>query len=373
MKKYQAIFLLCLQIILSISLCSSLYAEDIVPFTSDQWIIEAQDKKIEEYAGKQSLYLKNGAAYLKDVAFTNGIIEFDINFGKQRGFVGVMFRMADKANYEEFYMRSHQSGNPDAMQYTPVNNTLAAWQLYHGEGYSAAFPYTFDEWMHVKLVIAGDQGEVYINNSENPVLFMHDLKREMKTGTIGVKTLGENGRYANFKFTKTESPALKGKAKPEEKIESGTITSWQVSDTFDEKQLENKFVLTEADFKAMKWQKLSAEKSGLANIATLVTLSEKQNTVFARVVIESDKVQVKKFTFGFSDRAKVFLNNQLIYSGTDEFMSRDYRFLGTMGYYDAVYLPLKKGKNELWLAISEQMGGWGLKGKFENMEGIQVK
>jgi hypothetical protein len=44
-----------------------------------------------------------------------------------------------------------------------------------------------------------------------------------------------------------------------------------------------------------------------------------------------------------------------------------------MGYYDAVYLPLKKGKNELWLAVSENFGGWGLKGKFENMEGIQLK
>jgi hypothetical protein len=336
-------------------------------------VIDAQDKKIEEYAGKQSLYLKNGMAYLKDVAFTNGIIEFDINFGKQRGFMGVMFRMADKANYEEFYMRPHQSGNPDAMQYTPVNNTLAAWQLFHGEGYSAAFPYTFDEWMHVKLVIAGDQGEVYINNSENPVLFMHDLKREMKAGTIGVKTLGENGRYANFSFTKTDNPTLKGKAKGEEKIEAGTIPSWQISNTFDEKQLENKLTLTDADFKNLNWQKLVAEKSGLANIATLATLKENQNTVFARVVIESDKAQVKKFTFGFSDRVKIYVNNQLVYSGTDEFMSRDYRFLGTMGYNDAIYLPLKKGKNELWLAVSEQMGGWGLKGKFENMEGIQVK
>jgi hypothetical protein len=373
MKKYQAILLVYLSFLLCISFSSPLQAEDIIPFTSDLWVIDAQDKKIEEYAGKQSLYLKNGAAYLKDVAFTNGIIEFDINFGKQRGFMGVMFRMADKANYEEFYLRPHQSGNPDALQYTPVDNTLAAWQLYHGEGYSAAFPYTFDAWMHVKLVIAGDQGEVYINNSENPVLFMHDLKRETKAGTIGIKTLGENGRYANFSFTKTDNPALKGKATAAEQTETGTITSWQISNTFDEKQLESKVALTETDVKALSWQKLATEKSGLANIAKLASLTEKHNTVFARVIIESDKEQVKKFTFGFSDRVKVFVNTQLIYSGTDEFMSRDYRFLGTMGYYDAVYLPLKKGKNELWLAVSENFGGWGLKGKFENMEGIQMK
>ncbi|MDO1445309.1 hypothetical protein Q0590_03555 [Rhodocytophaga aerolata] len=371
MKKY-ATFISLLLLWWSI-LPAVAQTEDAIPFSSGQWVIEAQDQKIEEYAGKQSLYLRNGAAFLKDVAFTNGIIEFDINFHKQRGFMGVMFRMADKANFEEFYLRSHQSGNPDAMQYTPVNNTLAAWQLYHGEGYSVAFPYAFDEWMHVKLVIAGDQGEVYINNMETPVLFMHDLKREGKPGMIGVKTLGENGRYANFTFTKIDNPVLKGEGKAEPATEPGTVTSWQISPAFHEKQLENKLTLTDADSKTMTWQKLITEKNGLANIATLTGFTKEQNTVFARVSIESDKAQVKKFVFGFSDRVKVFLNNQLLFSGNDDFTSRDYRFLGTIGYFDAVYLPLKKGKNELWLAVSETMGGWGLKGKFETMEGIQVK
>jgi hypothetical protein len=371
MKKYSTILLVCLS--LWTSLPSFGQAEDVIPFTSDQWVIEAQEKKIEEYAGKQSLYLRNGAAYLKNVAFTNGIIEFDINFSKQRSFMGVMFRMVDKANFEEFYLRSHQSGNPDAMQYCPVYNTLAAWQLYHGEGYSAAFPYPFDEWMHVKLVIAGDQGEVYINNMETPVLFMHDLKRDLKSGTIGVKTLGENGHYANFKFTRTENPVLKGKVKAEVSTEPGTIPSWQISTLFEEKHLENKFTLTDTDFKNNNWQPLPSEKTGLVNIATVTGFTKERNTVFAKVIIESDRAQVKKFIFGFSDRVKVFLNNQLLFSGTDEFTSRDYRFLGTIGYFDALYLPLKKGKNELWLAISEEMGGWGIKGKFENMEGIQVK
>ena len=46
-------------------------------------------------------------------------------------------------------------------------------------------------------------------------------------------------------------------------------------------------------------------------------------------------------------------------------MSRDYRFLGTIGYFDAVYLQLKKGRNDLWIAVSENFGGWGIKAKLE--------
>jgi hypothetical protein len=78
---------------------------------------------------------------------------------------------------------------------------------------------------------------------------------------------------------------------------------------------------------------------------------------------------VKKFSFGFSDRARLYFNNKLLYAGEDNFLSRDYRFLGTMGYYDAVYLDLKKGRNEVWIAVSENEGGWGVMGMLEELDG----
>ena len=37
-----------------------------------------------------------------------------------------------------------------------------------------------------------------------------------------------------------------------------------------------------------------------------------------------------------------------------------------MGYFDTIYLDLKKGKNEIIFAVSENMGGWGLKAKLIN-------
>jgi hypothetical protein len=77
--------------------------------------------------------------------------------------------------------------------------------------------------------------------------------------------------------------------------------------------------------------------------------------------------------FGFSDGVTIYLNDKALYAGSDIFMSRDYRFLGTIGFFDTLFLPLKKGDNELWLVVSEVFGGWGVKAKLENMDNISLK
>jgi hypothetical protein len=40
---------------------------------------------------------------------------------------------------------------------------------------------------------------------------------------------------------------------------------------------------------------------------------------------------------------------------------------------DALYLPLRAGENELVIAVTEAFGGWGLAGRFEDLEGIVVE
>lgn len=345
-----------------------------VPFDSPRWVKQPNTYRLEDYLGQKSLYLKGGTAYLKDVNFTNGIIEFDVAFSRERGFFGAIFRMQDKENYEEFYLRSHQSGNPDAIQYSPVYNRLSAWQLYHGEGYSAAVIFHFDRWMHVKLIVSGKTAELYIDNNEQPVMFMHDLKREIKPGLVGIKALPFSaGHFANFCVTKMDNPPMKSKPKSMPEIEAGTVMIWEVSGTFAEKTLDNKFLLSEADKEPLTWEKLECERSGLANFSKISRLDRMNNTVFARITIDSPRQQIKKLKFGFSDRIKVYLNDRLLYAGNNNYRSRDYRFLGTIGYFDELYLPLQKGKNELWIAVSENFGGWGIKCRFENMEGITLE
>jgi hypothetical protein len=82
--------------------------------------------------------------------------------------------------------------------------------------------------------------------------------------------------------------------------------------------------------------------------------------VYARTSIESDRDEVQKLSIGYSDDVSVFLNGRILFRGRSAQNFRDPGFLGIVNpENDAVYLPLKKGHNELMLAVSELGGGWG--------------
>src|SRR5580765_5239785 len=82
--------------------------------------------------------------------------------------------------------------------------------------------------------------------------------------------------------------------------------------------------------------------------------------VYARTTIDADRDQVKRLSIGYSDDVSVFLNGRILYRGRSAQNFRDPAFLGIMSpENDALYLPLKKGRHELVLAVSELGGGWG--------------
>jgi hypothetical protein len=346
-----------------------------VPFNPERWEIQAKESRVMNHLGRTSLYLKGGVAAVRNSKFTDGVIEFDIAFTGERGFMGAVWRMQDFENYEEFYLRPHQSGNPDANQYQPVFNGASAWQLYYGESYSAPTRYDNNQWTHVKIVVSGKRAEVYIKEMETPALVVGELKRETKEGRVGLSADNFAPAYfSNFVVTPTNSPPpLKGVPK-EAALQTtpGTVKSWTVSDAFDRKSLEGKYQLAPAGGEKLNWHRPDVEPNGTANLARLQGVAEGRDTVFARLVIQSDRAQVKKIRFGFSDEVKVYFDGRLVYGGSDVYQSRDYRFLGTIGLFDELYLPLKQGRNELWLAVTENFGGWGVTAQFENMEGIKL-
>jgi hypothetical protein len=179
--------------------------------------------------------------------------------------------------------------------------------------------------------------------------------------------------FTNFQFTRSENQSLKGTPTPPKETPHGAITSWYVSNTINETMLQNVTTLPASLTNKLTWKKLECESTGLANLARIQGITDSANTAFAKVTIVSDKDQINKLKFGFSDRVRVYCNGRLLYSGMNNFLSRDYRFLGTIRFYDAVYLPLQKGANEVWMAVSEDFGGWGIQGIFEDTQGITIK
>ena len=68
----------------------------------------------------------------------------------------------------------------------------------------------------------------------------------------------------------------------------------------------------------------------------------------------------------------MFLNGQLLYAGTSGFGTRDPEFLGIVGLWDELALPVKRGPNELWFAVSETFGGWAVTADVPDRAGITI-
>jgi len=344
-----------------------------VPLEPERWVVHAEQHAFEEHLGRPSLFLQDGIAWVKDSELLNGVIEFDIAFSGERGFDGVAWRLQDEGNYEEFYVRPHQSGNPDACQYTPAFFGLTSWQLYHGPGYSVAIDYRNDAWNHVKVVISGKQAEVYVNDDEHPALFIGDQKRAVEAGRVGLNSFFAPAYFSEFRYEPMEAPALKGNPPPPPVAPDGAIMEWSVSDLFDGSALAEGTELTEGQTAGRAWTRLQSEPSGLANLAQVQPREQGKDTVFTRVTIRSPREQSRKMKLGFSDRAKVYLNGALIYSGDNTYRSRDYRYLGTIGWFDEVILPLRQGENRLWIAVAEQFGGWGIQAAIADSSELTIK
>jgi hypothetical protein len=260
------------------------------------------------------------------------------------------------------------------MQYTPVLNTGRNWQLFNGPGFTGAVDIPRDEWFHLRLELAGAQAKLYVKDMNQPALVMSDLKSGVQKGQIALYVLTGATYFSNFEVRTTPDAPWERHLPP---MPSNTLTHWTLSPDYDALARNLELPLTRAESDAIQWQEVEAEPPGFVVLYRyreaphpMVTFQgdfakrlEPQpgiKVLYARTAIHSDRDQVKKLEIGYSDDVSVFLNGKILYRGRSAQGFRDPGFLGIMNpENDAVYLPLKKGSNELMLAISELGGGWG--------------
>ena len=345
-----------------------------IPPDSPRWALEGQAKAT-EYQGRKCLYLDGGAATLKDLEMRDGVIDVDVATPANRGFFGIQFRLAnDGANGEWVYLRQHKSGLPDAMQYTPVLNTGANWQIYNGPGFTGATDIPKDVWFHLRLEVVGAQARLYVKNMDKPALVMNDLKSGVQKGQLALYVLTGATYFSNFEVRETPAAPWERHFPP---MPPGTLTKWNLSPSYDAlaRNLERPLLPSERD--AIQWQDVEAEPPGFVVIYRYreaphlrVTFQNDfskrlepqpgMKVVYARATIDSERDQVKKLYIGYSDDVSVFLNGKILYRGRSAQNFRDPGFLGIVNpENDAIYIPLQKGRNELMLAVSELGGGWG--------------
>ncbi len=352
-----------------------------IPPDSPRWELEGQTK-VTEYQGRKSLMLNGAAAIVKDFEMRDGVIDVDVATPANRGFFGIQFRISDDGkNAEWVYLRQHKSGYPDAIQYTPVLNTGLNWQIYNGSGFTDAVDIPKNEWFHLRIEITGAQAKLFVKDMEKPALVMNDLKSGIQKGQVALAVLTGETYFSNFEIRQTPDSAWNRQLPP---MPAGTITNWKISPPFDALARNLEEPLTDSESKNIKWADVEAEPPGFVVLYRYLDAPHPRVTfandfskrlepqpgmkmVYARTIIESDREQIKKLYLGYSDDVSVFVNGKILYRGRSAQNFRDPGFLGIMNpENDVLYIPLKKGSNELVLAVSELGGGWGFICRLEN-------
>lgn len=330
-----------------------------IPFTPDRW--DLQDAEVKEFLGRPAL---SGTAWLKDAVFEDGVIEVDLATDRQRSYPAIIFRRQAEGEYEHVYLRPHRAGlYPDAVQYAPVFNGIAGWQLYSGPGFTAGVSLPENRWVHVRIEVGGTQTRVFVGDAPQPALVIDALKHGRSKGTLGLQG-PRNGsvHFANFAYTSAGNLRFEPPA-PAEPI-PGIITDWELSPTVRAFDLSAERYLDGQPPAAIPWLSAKSEPLGLVDIARYrKPAAEGTSKVWARTVVYAREKESRPFTFGYSDDISIFLNGQILYRGQSGFQRRDPSFLGIIGWNDTVYLPLEEGNNELVLMVSEKFGGWGFMGR----------
>jgi hypothetical protein len=353
-----------------------------VPPESSRWDLEGNAKPA-EYQGRKCLLIDGGAAVLKDFEMRDGVIDVDVATPAVRGFFGLDIRIpADGSNYEEIYLRQHKSGQPDAMQYTPVLKTGRNWQLFNGPGFTGAVDIPKAEWFHLRLEVTGARAKLYVKDMEKPALVMDDLKSGIQKGQVALFTLTGEAYFTNFSVRSTPDAPWERHLPP---MPPNTISKWSISPSYDGLARNLEIPLSATDLSSIQWQDVEAEPPGFlvlyryrdaphprvtfqGDFSKRLEPQPGMKVLYARTNIDSDRDQVKKLSIGYSDDVSVFLNGKILYRGRSAQGFRDPGFLGIVNpENDAVYLPLKKGSNELVLAVSELGGGWGFVCRLEDV------
>jgi len=355
-------------------------AQERVEFSGHSWST-AGTVQVENYLGRPALRMRGGRAVLNGLEFTNGTIEFDIAVSGYRSFVGVQFRRNEDGNQSEFfYLRPHQTGRFDALQYTPIDNGISAWQLF--PEYNAEVVIPADQWIHVRLVVAGSELTAFVGDASEPAMEAR-LATDRTSGAIALTSGVPGGTsgisappdlmataYSNFRVTPNSDPVV---AVEHEAPDPRLVTSWEVSASVAGPE-EPPTNLSADMVPDGNWDSTATDHSGRLNLARYRGFPEGANRgmVLARTIVTSERNQVKRLGIGFSDMGSVFLNGHLVYTANNSYLSRSGRYLGVMTVdNDIISLPLKKGRNEIVVAVIENFGGWGLVAKWEDLEGIQ--
>lgn len=355
--------------------CTARGAEPItINMTADHW----QARENAEFLRQLGFYhglmrLNSGDATLKDVAFSDGTIEFDVNtIG--RGAPGIAFRQQDEKTFELLYLRPDPAcpAFHACMQYAPQTHGVLLWDLY--PQYQTRAPLRDNGWNHIKMVISGRRMNVFVNDAPLPTLAVAQLEGDALKG--GLRLQGP-ATFANMVITPDVveglSPEPAGDPLEEDR---GLVRSWRLSAV---SSLANgkEPAYGEMPGAQQEWKTIGTERGGLVNLSRaygLPVTDPNRAVAWLKTTITSDRKQTKKADIGWMRELWVFVNGKLVYADknlfdSDSAKAPDGRCSLENG---SITLPLEAGENEVAVAVADNFFGWGLMLRLTDAEGVQM-
>ena len=318
---------------------------------------------------------------LKGFNFSNGTIEFDAAIipGDYENELAINFRQSDIYNFETLYLRTQKDESvqrDNAIQYTPVISSVNLWDVMTPfRGYAKI---DNDGWNHFKLVISDAQMAVYINRPSKPTLVISRLEGNYKDGSLSFD--GE-AIFANLVISPGKTEGLS--ASPGFDLtdnDPNYIRKWWISDPY---ILEKGREIQETDQPAdtVHWMPIESERRGLINIyrkfqsTELTSYPKKNRFVWLKTTINSTMKQTLKLDLAYSKEIFLFINKRLLYTGKNE-AGRLYAKVpgGRISVTNStVEIPLEAGANELLIAISSPLYGWGVMARVQRLNGLTIQ
>jgi len=359
-----------------------------IPMQPAYWVYDSSTTEFINYKNTEAVRGKNGKGYqifLKNHIFANGTIEFDVELSGM-GFPGINFRMSeDKKNADNFYIRSFGPVSPltrTTLQYAAVMDGMSIWDL--SDEYQSGATIYQDKWNHVKLVVSGKQMKAYVNDMNMPALIIPELESWRDSGSI---SLTGNVTYANFVIKTNATEGLSADAGYIATYnDTRYLRKWLVSPPVDfdfgkdvVMQLPSMYgTINRSSLpdSTMKWSSIKAESRGIINLSRIYGHKENdaRRGAWLKTTIESDRDRDEILHLGFSDEVWIFINGQILYVDKNYFGTPEAKGRGRCTIENAtIQLPLRKGKNEILIALANYFYGWGIIARLDDTDGIEIE
>ena len=356
-----------------------------VPMKADRWISNGNATfAADDHAPDGVLSISKGPVDVKDLTFRDGTIEFDM-YMPDHGILGMRLRTQNRDNAEALFFRPQKDCNtsPDCMQYMPLEHGAYEWDLF--PEYQSSAPIRTLSWNHFRIVVIGTTMRVYVNRSSKPTLSVDHMEGGALSGGL---TFGGPAKYANLVITPAKP--LSSAARPAPERKDGFLRHWKISTasvlaSVHDPKLDAPTGV-QPSYASMPpngnaWKAITADTKGLVNFSHEVGSAKDGSVIslaWAKTTLVSDKAQSKTVQIGWVREIWIYVNGTLVFQdrnidGMPAAKAGDERISLENGTF---LLPLKKGKNEIAIALDDNLPGntqhygWGMELKLGDPTGV---